>query len=49
MKVIKFTKALCVEGGAYAIDQAASFEDEVADRLIALGYGEEISLESTKL
>ena len=50
MKVIKFTRPLAVDnGGAYRIDDCASFENEIADRLIAQGYGEEIPLESTKL
>lgn len=50
MKIIKFTKPLAVDnGGAYRIDDCASFEDEIADRLVNQGYGEEVSLESTKV
>lgn len=50
MKIIKFTKPLAADnGGAYRIDDCGSFEDEIADRLIAQQYGEEVSLESTKI
>jgi len=45
MKVVKFLKPL----DGYRMDDCAGFEDVIADRVIAQGYGEEISLESTKI
>jgi hypothetical protein len=44
-KIVKFSKPL----ENYATDDAACFEDGLADKIIAAGFGEEISLESTKL
>jgi hypothetical protein len=44
MKVVKFVKPL----DGYRVDDCASFEDVVADRVIAAGYGAEIKLEDTK-
>ena len=45
MKIVKFIKPL----DGYRVDDCASFEDVVAERVIAAGYGEEIALENTKL
>lgn len=44
-KIVKFIKPL----DGYRIDDAASFEDAAADRVIAAGYGEEIQLADTSL
>jgi hypothetical protein len=44
MKIVKFIKPL----DGYRIDDCASFEDAVADRVIAAEYGYEIKLEETK-
>ena len=44
MKVVKFIKPL--EG--YRVDDYASFDDDVAARVIAAEYGIEIALEDTK-
>lgn len=51
MKIVKFNKPISFGdcGCSYSKGQAASFEDEIADTMIKRGYGEEISLESTKL
>jgi hypothetical protein len=49
MKIVKFIKPMNVDGGAYKIGDCASFEDDVTGRLITQGYGEEVSLESTKI
>jgi hypothetical protein len=45
MKYVKFIKPL----DGYRIDDVAEFKAEVADRVIAAGYGVEVTLESTKL
>ncbi len=45
MKVVKFTKPL----DGYREEDVASFEDAVADRVIAAGYGAEIQLADTVL
>jgi len=45
MKCVKFIKPL----DGYRKEDIASFEDVVADRVIAAGYGEEIALEDTKI
>lgn len=45
MKIVKFIKPL----DGYRIEDCASFEDAAAERVIAAGYGEEVSLEDTKI
>lgn len=45
MKVVKFIKPM----SGYRVDNAASFDDKVADKIIDAGYGEEIAIEDTKL
>lgn len=45
MKIVKFTKPL----DQYRVDDAGSFEDKIAERVIAAGYGLEIQLEDTSL
>jgi len=45
LKVVKFIKPL----DGYKIDDCASFEVAVADRVIAAQYGIEIQLEDTNL
>jgi len=44
-KIVKFIKPL----DGYRIDDCASFEDAVAERVIAAEYGLEIKLEDTKV
>lgn len=44
-KIIKFNTAL----ENYAVNDVASFDDKIAAKIIEKGYGEEISLESTKI
>ena len=44
-KVVKFIKPL----DGYKIEDCASFENNVADRVIAAQYGIEIQLEETSL
>ncbi|MBW9158879.1 hypothetical protein [Clostridium tagluense] len=45
-KTIKFIKPM---DGGYREGDAATFEEVVAERVIAAGYGEEIALEDTKV
>lgn len=49
MKVIKFKTPLSGPRGGYKIDDVASFEDEIADKIVTQGYGDEVTLESTKI
>ncbi|MBZ9615301.1 hypothetical protein [Clostridium estertheticum] len=45
MKVVKFIKPL----DGYRIDDCASFEDKVAERVIVSEYGVEIQIADTKI
>ena len=45
MKIVKFIKPL----DGYRIDDCASFEDAVAERVIAAEYGIEVALKDTKI
>jgi len=45
MKHVKFIKPL----DGYRIDDVASFEDAVADKVISSGYGGEVQLEDTRI
>jgi len=45
MKILKFIKPL----ENYALDDVASFEDKIADKVVEAGYATEVTLESTKI
>jgi hypothetical protein len=49
LKHVKFIKPLSGDGTGYREKDVAGFKPEVADRIIAAGYAQEVSIESTNL